>query len=393
MKRKWWVVGILVFLELLVCGGILLTMWAGRTAFEGVRFFYRADTHVEETVEETFVVDSPAVLDLENVIGDVTVTGGTGDEMQVIARLSLWGADEEDARHQVEVQMTQEGNQIVIRVVRPEHIYAFASTRNSRVDFEVRVPSETSMRLVTFSGDLTVSTVTGTVELKTSFGAIRAEDVSGAVSARSSSGDITLIGLSDAGDLEVKTNFGDLVLRDVTADSITARSSNGRIRVSEGTLSGALDLENNSGDVTVKDVRAASYRLTSMSGNLTLDECSGPLDLRTSFGTIEVRNGTEVQLALKTSRGEVHFSGSLHAQGEHRVESDFGDVRLVLPADAAFDLDAKTDFGSIDTDFPVMVTQFGEKGVVGEVYSGGPLLWIKVSRGDITLEKATGESN
>ncbi|MBC8249530.1 MAG: DUF4097 family beta strand repeat protein [Anaerolineales bacterium] len=394
MKRKWWVVGILMLLELLVCGGILLTIWAGRTAFEGVRFFYRADTHVEETVEETFVVDGPAVLDLENVFGDVTVTGGAGDEVQVTARLSLWGADEEDARHQAEVRMTQDGNRITVRVVRPEYTYAFASTRRDpQVDFDIRVPFETSLQLVTSNGDLTVSTVTGTVELETSFGTIRAEDVNGAVSARFSNGDITLIGLSDAGDLEVETNFGALVLQDVTADSITAHTSSGRIRVSEGTLSGALDLENNSGDVTVEGVRAASYRLTSMSGNLTLNECSGPLDLRTDFGSIEVRNGTEVQLALKTSRGEVYFSGRLHAQGEHRVESDFGDVRLVLPADAAFDLDAKTDFGSIDTDFPVTVTQFGEKHLVGEVNGGGPLLRIKVNRGDITLEKATGESN
>ena len=74
MKRKWWIVGALLLLELLVCGGILLTMWAGRTAFEGVRFFYVTDTHVEETLEETFVVDGPAVLDLEADFGDVTVT-------------------------------------------------------------------------------------------------------------------------------------------------------------------------------------------------------------------------------------------------------------------------------------------------------------------------------
>lgn len=51
----------------------------------------------EETVEETFVVDGPAVLDRENVFGDVTVKGGARDpstssgrgEVQVIARLSL----------------------------------------------------------------------------------------------------------------------------------------------------------------------------------------------------------------------------------------------------------------------------------------------------------------
>ena len=393
MRRKWWIVGILVLLELLVCGGILLTLWTGRTAFGGARFFYRADTHVEETVEETFVVDGPTVLDLETVSGNVTVIGGTGDEVQVTARLSLWGENEEDARRQAEVQMTQEGNRITVRVVRPEWVYAFAYTRSSRVDFEVRVPTETSLRLVSSSGDLAASGVTGTVELQTNSGDIQVEEVDGTVGARSSSGDVTLAGLSETGDLEVKTVSGDLVLRDVTADSLVAHTSSGQIQVEDVTLDGALDLENSSGDVTAVGVRATSCRLASVSGDLTLDGCSGPLDLQTYSGAVEVRNAIEVELALGTTSGKIRFSGSLHTRGEHRVESTSGDVHLVLPADAAFDLDVETNSGSIQTDFAVTMTQFGQRRVVGEVNGGGPLLRISTSSGNITLKSTTGESN
>jgi DUF4097 and DUF4098 domain-containing protein YvlB len=433
MKRKWWIVGILVFLELLACAGILLTMWAGRTAFGGIRFFYRADTHIEETVEKTFVVDGPAVLALETELGHVTVTGSEDDEVHVTARLSLWGADEEDARQQVDVQMTQEGNGINVRVVRPEwHYVFFASTRSPRVDFEVRVPSETSLQLVTSSGDLAVSDVTGTMKLETSFGSIEVEEVSGPVSAESDSGDITLINLSHGGDLKAETNFGGLVLRDITADSLTARSDSGdlqiekitldsaldlktnfgsvtvqdvaaerltahsdsgEIQAEEITLDGALDLETNFGKVTANGVRATSYRLASDSGNLTLNGCSGPLDLRTNFGDIKVRNATEAALALKTDSGGIYFSGSLHAERVHRVESGLGKVHLLLPADAAFDLDAETDFGFIKTDFAVTVTEFGEKHIVGEVNGGGPSLQIHTDSGDITLESVKGGSN
>jgi DUF4097 and DUF4098 domain-containing protein YvlB len=433
MKRKWWVVGILVFLELLVCAAILFALWVGRTAFGGVRFFYRADTHIEETVEETFVVDGPAVLDLEADFGNVTVTGTAGDQVQVIARLSLWGADEEDARQQVDVQMIQEGNRINVQVVRPEwHYVFFASTRSPRVDFEVRVPSEVSLQLVTSSGDLAVSDVIGTANLETDFGSIEVEEMTGPISAQSDSGDITFIGLSEGGNLEVKTNFGELILRDITADSLTARSDSGDIQVeevtSEGvldlktnfgsltvqdvaaerltahsdsgeiraeeiTLDGALDLETNFGKVTANGARATSYRLKSDSGGLTLDGCRGPLDLQTNFGDIEVRNAREAELTLKTDNGGIYFSGSLHGKEAHLVESGFGKVHLVLPADAAFDLDAETDFGSIKTDFAVTVTEFEEKHIVGEVNGGGPLLQIHTDSGDIKLESVTGGSN
>ena len=141
MKRKWLIVGILVFLEMLVCAGILAVAWTGQAAIKGVRLVYVADTHVEGTEERTFAVNGPAVVDLQNDFGDVAVTGSDGSEVEVIARLSLWGADEEDARRQVDVQMNQVGDRITIRLIRPEHLYAFAFfDRGWRVEFEIRVP-------------------------------------------------------------------------------------------------------------------------------------------------------------------------------------------------------------------------------------------------------------
>jgi DUF4097 and DUF4098 domain-containing protein YvlB len=394
MKRKWWIVGILVILELLVCGGMLLALWAGRTVFQGARFFYRADTHVEETVEETFVVDGPAVLDLETMAGNVTVTGGTQSEVQVTARLSLWGADEEDARQQLDLQMAQEGNRITIRVVRPQRAYVgFAFTRGSRADFEIRVPSETSLQLASSSGDLALSDVTGGGELRTVSGNIQVDEVNGGLSVQSSSGDVTLAGLNDAGDLEVGTVSGDVKLQDVEGDSLTAHTSSGKIQIDQGTLGGALDLETVSGDVAALGIRATSCRLVSSSGKLTLEGCSGRLEMQTVSGSIQVNKARDVELELSTSSGEVRFSGSLDAEGEHRLETVSGNMRLVLPADAAFDLDIETISGDIQTDFPVTMAQFGERHVVGTVNGGGPLLQINTSSGDVTLETATDNGN
>jgi DUF4097 and DUF4098 domain-containing protein YvlB len=432
MRRKWWIVGILVLLELVVCAVILMTFWAGRDAFGEVRFFYVADTFVEETMEETFVVEGPAVLDLTNDYGDVTVTGSEGDEVEIVARMSLWGTDEEDARRQVDVQMTQHGNRITIRTVRPERVYFVASTRGSRVDFEVRVPAETSLKLLTDHGDLIVDGVTGAMELNTDFGNVEVEEVSGQVNAQTDSGDVTLTGVRDGGDIEVETDFGSLVLQDITAESlvahsdsggiqaeritldgaldletsfgsvtvqdaeaerIKAHSNSGEIRVEDAALDGALDLETNYGDVKANGIRASSYRLVSDSGGLTLNGCRGILDLHTDFGSIEVRDCTEALLSLETDSGEVYFSGSLSDEGMHQVETGFGKVHLVLPADAAFDLDAETDFGSIKTDFAVTISEFEEKHMVGEVNGGGPSLQIRTDSGSITLVSATSESN
>ncbi len=195
------------------------------------------------------------------------------------------------------------------------------------------------------------------------------------------------------GDLDLETNFGSVNVRDVAAERLTAHSDGGEIEVKDAALDGALDLETNFGKVTANGVRATSYRLKSDSGSLTLDGCRGPLDLQTNFGDIEVRNATEAELTLKTDSGRIYFSGSLHAERVHLVESGFGKVHLILPSQAAFDLDAETNLGSIKTDFAVTVTEFEEKHIVGEVNGGGPPLQIHTDSGDITLESAPGENN
>jgi DUF4097 and DUF4098 domain-containing protein YvlB len=463
MKRKWLIVGILGFLELLICASILALIWVGGTAAGGVRFFYITDTHVEETIEESFEVDGPAVIDVDVSSDDVAVKGGDGDTVEVTAKLSLWGADEEDARKQLDVKMTQKGNRIIIRVERPQWIYAFTINRGSHVDFEISVPAESALELATSSGDLWVRDVTGSAELRAISGDIKVERFDGTVSARASSGDVTLSSLSHGGDvtvettsgkialqdvegdslivqassgdlaltdlnapedvrvrtisgdirlrgleagsltvdassgepvlsdlnitghIEVETSSGDVELRDIEADSLTVDASSGQIQIERGTLDGGLDVENTSGRVTVTGVSASSYRLGSSSGVVSLDGCSGPVTVRTTSGNINIEGGTAVQLEVETSSGGLKFSGSLAAEGSHSIRSISGDVHLILPDDAAFDLDVETTSGDIDTDFAVEMTKFSEHRVAGKVNGGGPTLAIKTSSGDVAL--------
>ncbi len=464
MRRKWWIVGGLVFLELLVCAGIIVLAWRGRSAFDGVRFFYVSDTHVEETIEETFKVDGAPILDVDVSSDDVTVTGGTEGEVEVVAHLSLWGEDEEDARQQLDVKMSQEGNRITIRVERPRWIYAFTVSMGSDVDLEIRVPDGTAVELATSSGDLAVSNVTGSADLRATSGRIRVEGFDGAMRADTSSGDVVLSGLTNAGnmvvdttsgkatlqdveadtlvvqassgdltltalkvlgdakvkatsgdirlqdleagtltvesssgepaldgldiggDIGIEVTSGDVVLRDMSAGSLTLSGSSARVQVERGTLDGKLDVENTSSPITVVGVAASSYRLVSSSGNVSLDGCSGPVGIRTTSGTIDVKNATAVQLEIETSSGGLGFAGGLAVEGDHSIKSTSGDVRLILPKDSALSLDIATTSGDIKTSFVVEMADFDEHRLVGAVNGGGAMLEIATSSGDVTLE-------
>jgi hypothetical protein len=58
---------------------------------------------------------------------------------------------------------------------------------------------------------------------------------------------------------------------------------------------------------------------------------------------------------LKTDAGSITFSGSLHSSGTYTMTTDAGNVTVTLPEGAAFRVDAKTDVGTIASDFPLAI--------------------------------------
>lgn len=453
MKRKWLIVGILGFLQLLVCASIIAVVWIGGKASGDVRFFYVTDTHIVETVEETFEVDGPAILDLESPTSDVNVTIGEGDAVEITATLDLWGIDEEDARQQLDVQMRQEGNRIIVRIEELPRIYVFvAYVNSSRVTFDIRVPSDTTLQLETSVGDIevgdgasnavlrtvdvhstsgeitmtnlggaedvTVVTSVGDVTLqdiaaadlavsstsgglvltnlrvsnevtiKSSAGDVQMEQLSsGSLVVDTSSGELVASGLDVAGSVDLETTSGDVTLREVEASSLTIHTKPGTIWVEDGIVDSALDLEAISGDITAMSVHAPSYNLATSAGSIMLDGCGGPLNVRTVSGDVEIRNCSDAVLDIETSSGGVEFVGSPAAEGEHRVKSSVGDVQIEIPANTAFDLDIQTAHGDIDidSDFSVVMTDFSEQEIEGQVNGGGPLLRVRTRSGSVTL--------
>ena len=69
-----------------------------------------------------------------------------------------------------------------------------------------------------------------------------------------------------------------------------------------------------------------------------------------------------------------------------RLEASSGGITVELPPEAAFELDASTGSGSIDSERPVSVTgRISRKSLRGAVGTGGPRLEIETSSGSIVI--------
>ncbi|GAI47108.1 unnamed protein product, partial [marine sediment metagenome] len=64
-----------------------------------------------------------------------------------------------------------------------------------------------------------------------------------------------------------------------------------------------------------------------------------------------------------------------------------GDITLYLPEDASFDLDVSTVSGEINTGFKVLIDSVSKRKLQGEVGTGGFIIELKTTSGDISLRK------
>ena len=96
-----------------------------------------------------------------------------------------------------------------------------------------------------------------------------------------------------------------------------------------------------------------------------------------------------MQVNAESSNGALSFAGSL-AEGESVIKTSFGSITVALPADAQFQLDVQTSFGTIDTGFTLTtdakLSKTHIRGNVGENPKSS--LKLVTSNGSITVKPA-----
>lgn len=138
----------------------------------------------------------PGRVEVSLIYGGITVTGYSGKEVTVEARIKEKLVNEPDKVNEkakglklirintTGLRLEQDGNTVEIS----------ASTFKQAVDLDIKVPFNSSLELSTTGhGDITVKNVTGVVEVNNSSGNISLADISGAVVASSANGRITAV--------------------------------------------------------------------------------------------------------------------------------------------------------------------------------------------------------
>jgi len=278
--------------------------------------------------EQTIQVDEAVLLDVSTGSGSINIRAGNSGEIEVIgrikARTGFFRRSVEDAEELVREFEANPPVHVSNGEVRVGHIKDRAFQNNVTISYEIVVPADTQVKSHTGSGSQTIAGLAGPVKAGTGSGSLTLTSIGGSVEARSGSGAITAEDI--AGAFEGHTGSGSIKL---------TQTAPGDVVVSTG---------------------------------------SGSSELYGVYGALKVRAGS----------GRIVVDGT--QDGIWNLDTGSGSVKVNLPDEAAFDLDAESGSGSIVVDHPVTVQgKISKRHLRGTVRGGGDVLRIETGSGSIRV--------
>ncbi len=297
---------------------------------------------IEGSFQRILTVSGTVDLDVNTGSGSITVRTGSSDKVEVTGHIRATEWFSSSARDRVQrleqnPPIQQSGNTIHIG-----HIEDPDLRRNISISYDIVVPPQTELKSSTGSGSQTVRGIQGDLDIHSGSGSLNVSDVSSTVRADTGSGSITIDRVK--GNVRAHTGSGSIHATDI-AGGFEGNTGSGSIHLQQ-TAPGAVRAETGSGDMELSGVR----------------------------GSLEARAG----------------SGGIRAEGDPRggwlLHTGSGRVRLEIPSDAAFDLDARTSSGSISLQHPVTIQgRITKKEVHGKVRGGGVQVQVQTGSGDIEI--------
>ena len=428
MKRPI-VIALLIVALLFVGAGIMAVVFFSiDSGFD--RFSFDAN-HISVTAEESknYSAEGVTRLEVQNDAGNIHVTGGDVSQITVAANKTAWGMDEAGAKAAMQAlkyTVKKSGNTLVVTFEQsPQQV---AKNKLDTIDFVIAVPhemivevnvrfgeidlsgTEGDANLDSVYGDITVENVKGALIVKTQSGSVLTKSISAGsqeISLESGFGELTLEKIS-AGDLNISSESGTIKLDDVrasndmelftqfgsvsfekgSANKLTITTDSGKVELISLQISESINVLDKFGNISLEQVDAKSYDLDTDSGAIEVDGVSFKLKAHSGFGSITIKNGENATIDLDTESGTVIYEGTL-GEGPHKLNSNFGEIRLVIPADASLNVDLKTNFGKIKSVLPITITVTGNvegDHFVGTINGGGGELTATTESGSISLE-------
>lgn len=262
---------------------------------------------MEERIEKTFETPDGCDLVVENVRGAITVQGWDQTTTQVVATTRKGEAD---------IEISQDGRTVTARTKHERGGLGWldwlTGSKPPIVDYEVRVPYASNLRLKNVNGPISASDVNGKVHVNDVDGTAALAAIKGEVRAETVNGSLQAERLE--GTAKLNTVNGRMSIKEGALEGLKADTVNGEIEVVASFAPGgeyAFHTVNGSCHLTLASPLYA--RVLAHGVNMSVD-CKVPSeDVERSFGswqaTIGDGNGPRSSIHFDTVNGRLYIEG------------------------------------------------------------------------------------
>ncbi len=340
-------------------------------------------------VQAASPVPPAATVVINNLHGNVRVTGAEGGEMKITGRKSIKAFDRRSADQgdkETPLNISVQEGQVYVQTNQDR----MSGDRRVSEDLEISVPRTVALRLEGRYGDFDVKEVAGPVTVNSSNAGVRLNNIaknvrvdvrrSDVVRATQVKGNVEIAGRgrdieleSIAGTVTIDGDFsGNIKLRDLAKP---LRYTSSATELSFEKLPGQVEMD--LGSLHASDV-VGPFKLTARSKDVRLNGFSKDLDITSRRGDIELRD-PKLPLA------------NIHAQSQN------GSIEVDLPPNTAFSLEANTTNGRVDNQFGDAIQveeqhKAKRRGAAASRSGAGAQIRLSTERGDIVLKAAHHQS-
>jgi hypothetical protein len=333
----------------------------------------------DDTLEQSFPADGN--LRIVSDRGAITVQPNDSDNIKVVVHKKLYANNQNDAdkyNQGTKPFITVNGNSVLLNANTNG-----AGDHGVTTDMDIYIPRKAALDIASRRGDLNITERKGDVKISGQRGDVTLGDIDGMVKinlekgsirANKVTGDVDIDGRIDdaniddvSGAVRLNGDYFDSIHLSKIAKNVTFKSS--RSDLTLASVPGDLEISGDS--LRGTDVIGPS-RLVMRSKEVHLEDVSGDLEVESSNGDIEVHAAKKLPVGKMTITGRK------------------GDVVLVLPANAGFQIDATARQGDISSEFDnVKVDKEGgaTSRASGTVGNGAAHLVINSDKGDININK------
>jgi DUF4097 and DUF4098 domain-containing protein YvlB len=254
--------------------------------------------HPEKAVRqyvETTPIQVSDRLSVSTPKGHVTSKIWDRDEVQIDAKISVWGTDEAAVNafaEQIDIQVRRESGAVQIQPNVPKR-KKDDPVRSVRIDFELRHPKKVDLDVRARHGNITLPEIDGAANLNNHHGKTIFEGASGNISIKQHHGDIAV---QHAGsDLSIDAHHSDTSI-DVVSGSATVNSHHGdfvcrsiernaEINMHRGRLEG-----DHIGGNAVVDVRHGPVAIREIGGDFSVKSTHSPIEVDRAGGNVQAKN-------------------------------------------------------------------------------------------------------